>query len=151
MSTSKKFRRLEIGDYFSIPGISGILCKKVKYQRWGEGAVRGGYNYLVLKHLRKESLNCGGYAMPDTEVVTELREKHLKRFSDLEVGKCGAFRDEPSTVVKKIWPKRLRSGGKLVNAVVISTGIVKAKLAEHLVGTAYRYLFISPNEHLFVA
>jgi hypothetical protein len=150
MSTSKQFGRLKIGDYFSIPGIPGILCEKVKYQRWGEGAVRGGYNYLILKHVRKESLNCGGYAMPDTEVVLELREKHLKRFSDLEVGKRGAFRGEPSTVIKRIRVKKLR-GGKIVNAAVVSSGIVKARLVEHSRRGAKGYLFIRPNEQLLIA
>ncbi|MFA6095916.1 MAG: hypothetical protein WC767_03700 [Candidatus Paceibacterota bacterium] len=150
MSTPKQFGRLEIGEYFSIPGQPGILCEKVKYQRWGEGAVSGGYNYLVLKHPRKDSVNCGGYAMPDMDVAPEPREKHLKRFVDLDVGKRGAFRGEPSTIIKRIRTKKLRSG-KTVNAALVSAGTVKSRLAEHSQRCPAGYLFIRPDEQLLVA
>lgn len=151
MSTSTTFDELTLGEYFSIPGQPGILLKRIKYYSWGEGAVRGGNNYLVLKHPRKDSVGCAGYAMPDLSVIRERREKHLKRFSQLDIGRHVAFRDEPSTVVKKIRTKRVPKSGKLVNATVISTGIVRSRLTERSQRCPTGYLFIHPNEQLLVA
>jgi len=151
MSTSTAFDTLEIGDYFSIPGQPGILLKRIRYYSWGEGIVRGGNNYIVLKHPRKDSVGCAGYAMPDLSVVRERREKHLKRFSQLDVGRRVAFRDEPSTVVKKIRTRKVKKSGKLINAAVISTGIVRSRLTERSQRCPAGYLFIHPNEQLLVA
>ena len=144
MSTSTTFRMIEVGDYFSIPGHPGVLCEKVAYSRSGGETS----NYRILKHPDKKKVNTTDCAASDLSVTREHKDKHLRFFSELDINKRAAFRGEPSTIIKKIRLKRLRKGGKVVNAFVVSTGVVQTRLAEYLRSGTGSYIFIRPDTKL---